>query len=144
MVLLETARLLIFGEIPDYTIISNNTFIACKYTIFHLTCLVPMKKYVYSCLITCLLLFSNYKFTNIWKFPPTYRISANSFRVNYSFLNLTLNMYCDLWSQHIQVWKLFKGGNYSRKYGMQKICKALFYYYRTLHTFVISLVIFSS
>ena len=27
-------------------------------------------------------------------------------------------MYCDLLSQYIQVWKLFKGGNYSRKYGM--------------------------
>ena len=23
-------------------------------------------------------------------------------------------MYCDLWLQYIQVWKLFKGGNYSR------------------------------
>ena len=27
-------------------------------------------------------------------------------------------MYCDLWSQYIQVRKLFKGGNYSRKYGI--------------------------
>ena len=27
-------------------------------------------------------------------------------------------MYCDLWWQYIKVWKLFKGGNYSRKYGM--------------------------
>ena len=27
-------------------------------------------------------------------------------------------MNCDLWSQHIQVLKLFKGRNYSRKYGM--------------------------
>ena len=26
-------------------------------------------------------------------------------------------MYCDLWQQYIQVRKLFKGGNYSRKYG---------------------------
>ena len=26
-------------------------------------------------------------------------------------------MYCDLWLQYIQVRKLFKGGNYSRKYG---------------------------
>jgi hypothetical protein len=34
----------------------------------------------------------------------SYRISANSFRGNYSFLNLT----------YIQVRKLFKGGNYSR------------------------------
>ena len=27
-------------------------------------------------------------------------------------------MYCDLWWQYIQVRKLFKGGNYSRKYGI--------------------------
>ena len=27
-------------------------------------------------------------------------------------------MYCDLWWQYIKVGKLFKGGNYSRKYGM--------------------------
>ena len=26
-------------------------------------------------------------------------------------------MYCDLWSQYIQVWKLYTGGNYLRKYG---------------------------
>ena len=26
-------------------------------------------------------------------------------------------MYCDLWSQYVKVRKLFKGGNYSRKYG---------------------------
>ena len=36
-------------------------------------------------------------------------------------------MYCDLWTQYIQVRKLFKGGNYSRKYGMhfffQKVLK---------------------
>ena len=44
----------------------------------------------------------------------TYRISANSFRGNYSFLNLCLCTYCDLWWQYIQVRKLFKGGNYSR------------------------------
>ena len=41
-----------------------------------------------------------------------YRISANSFRRNYSFLNLTL-----LLAETIQERKLFKGGNYSRKYG---------------------------
>ena len=35
----------------------------------------------------------------------TYRIYANSFRGNYYFLNLALT---------IKVWKLFKGGNYSR------------------------------
>ena len=42
-----------------------------------------------------------------------YRISANSFRGNYSFLNLTL---CTVTFglQYIQVRKLFKGGNYSR------------------------------
>ena len=28
--------------------------------------------------------------------------------------------YCDLWSQYIQVRKLFKGGNYLRKYGILK------------------------
>ena len=27
-------------------------------------------------------------------------------------------MYCDLWLQYIQVRKLFKGGNYLRKYGI--------------------------
>ena len=27
-------------------------------------------------------------------------------------------MCCDLWSQYIQVRKLFKGGNYMRKYGI--------------------------
>ena len=27
-------------------------------------------------------------------------------------------MYCDLWTQYIQVRKLFKGGNYLRKYGI--------------------------
>ena len=37
----------------------------------------------------------------------------NSFRGNYSFFEFNL-MYCDLWSQYIQVRKLFKGGNYSR------------------------------
>ena len=38
-----------------------------------------------------------------------YRISANSFRGNYSFLNLEIQR-----SQYIGVRKLFKGGNYSR------------------------------
>ena len=42
-----------------------------------------------------------------------YRIYANSFRGNYSFLNFIL-MYCDLCSQYIQVRKLSKGGNHSR------------------------------
>ena len=36
-------------------------------------------------------------------------------------------MYCDLSSQYIKVRKLFKGGNYSRKYGM---------YYPYLNTFL--------
>ena len=31
-------------------------------------------------------------------------------------------MYCDLLSQFIKVWKLFKGRNYSRKYSIQKKC----------------------
>ena len=42
-----------------------------------------------------------------------YRISVNSFRGNYFFFEFNL-MYCDLWSQYIQVRKLFKGRNYSR------------------------------
>ena len=45
----------------------------------------------------------------------TYRISANSFRGNYSFLNLAL---CTVTFGYSTVWKLFKGGNYSRKYGI--------------------------
>ena len=54
----------------------------------------------------------------------TYRISANSFRGNYSFLNLAL---CTvLWPlvtvhksvETIQGRKLFKSGNYSRKYSI--------------------------
>jgi hypothetical protein len=44
-----------------------------------------------------------------------YRISANSFRGFFFEFGL---MYCDLWLQYIQVRKLFKGGNYSRKYGI--------------------------
>ena len=47
-------------------------------------------------------------YTDICKMKLIYRISANSFRGNYSFLNLA-----------IKVRKLFKGGNYSRKYGTQ-------------------------
>ena len=57
----------------------------------------------------------------------TYRISANSFRGNYSFLNSTLctvtfsnsTYRCGNYSREetIQGRKLFKGGNYSRKYG---------------------------
>ena len=53
-----------------------------------------------------------------------YRISANSFRGNYSFLNLSL---CTVTlitvhtgAETIQGRKLFKGGNYSRKYGTRK------------------------
>ena len=38
-----------------------------------------------------------------------YRISSYSFRGNYSFLKLEIQR-----SQYIKVWKLFKGGNYSR------------------------------
>ena len=57
-----------------------------------------------------------------------YRISANSFRGNYSFLNLTLctvtfdhsTYRCGNYSREetIQGRKLFKGGNYSWKYGI--------------------------
>jgi hypothetical protein len=43
-----------------------------------------------------------------------YRISANSFRGKYSFLKVEIQR-----SQYINVRKLFKGGNYSRKYGSQ-------------------------
>ena len=93
------------------------------------------------------------KLISIEKGMIKYRISANSFRRNYSILNLTLCtvtfvhstyrcgnysraetirgntvfvkkflffyfclMYCDLCSQYINVRKLFKGGNYMRKY----------------------------
>ncbi len=34
-------------------------------------------------------------------------------------------MYCDLWPQYIQVRKLFKGGNYSRKYGIRNYTQIL-------------------
>ena len=37
-------------------------------------------------------------------------------------------MYCDLWSQYKQVRKLFKGGNYSRKYSIY-----LFFLYVSFH-----------
>ena len=37
-----------------------------------------------------------------------YRISSYSFRRNYSFLNLEIQR-----SQYINLWKLFKGGNYT-------------------------------
>ena len=43
----------------------------------------------------------------------TYSISSYSFRGNYSFLNLEFQR-----SQYINVRKLFKGGNYMRKYGI--------------------------
>ena len=45
-----------------------------------------------------------------------YRISSYSFRGNYSFLDLDIQR-----SQYINVRKLFKGGNYMRKYGMHFI-----------------------
>ena len=34
-------------------------------------------------------------------------------------------MYCGLWSQYIKVRKLFKGGNYSQKYGMWILLRVL-------------------
>ena len=61
-----------------------------------------------------------------------YRISANSFRGNYSFLEAgvrkvfkggnyskeeTIFYQGVLTAETIQRWKVFKGGNYSRKYG---------------------------
>ena len=55
----------------------------------------------------------------IYLYYLSYRISANSFRGNYSFLNLALfTVTFDLVAaEPIQGRKLFKGGNYSRKYG---------------------------
>ena len=57
----------------------------------------------------------------------TYRISSYSFRGNYSFLNLEIqrsqyirpNVTVHKGAETIQGRKLFKGGNYMRKYGMQ-------------------------
>ena len=45
----------------------------------------------------------------------TYRNSANSFQGNYTFLNLT---FVHTGAETIQERKLFKGGNYMRKYGI--------------------------
>jgi len=50
-----------------------------------------------------------------------YRISANSFRGNYSFLNLALCKSAEI----IPGRKLFKGGNYLRKYGISKMLLSL-------------------
>ena len=53
---------------------------------------------------------------DIWRIQPEesiYRISSYSFRGNYSFLNLEIQR-----SQYIKVRKLFKAGNYMRKYGI--------------------------
>ena len=52
-----------------------------------------------------------------------YRISSYSFRRNYSFLNLEIQRPKDIvhkCAETIQGGKLFKGGNYMRKYGMLK------------------------
>ena len=56
-------------------------------------------------------------FTLLKNTENIYRIFVNSFRGNYSFLNLAL---CTVTKGHryIKVRKLFKGGNYSRKYGI--------------------------
>ena len=60
-----------------------------------------------------------------------YRISANSFRGNYSFLKLSLfTVTFDLYFINLnscQGRKLFKGGNYSRKYGMYNLFFTNFY-----------------
>jgi hypothetical protein len=53
-----------------------------------------------------------FEFTRSHWVAQTYRISSYSFRGNYSFLNLEIQR-----SQYIKVRKLFKGGNYMRKYG---------------------------
>ena len=46
-----------------------------------------------------------------------YCISANSFRGNYSLLNLALCVTVHKSAETIQGRKLFKGGNYFQKYG---------------------------
>ena len=52
------------------------------------------------------------------KIRNEYRISANSFRGNYSLLNLALcTVTLHKSAETIQGRKLFKGGNYLRKYG---------------------------
>ena len=57
-----------------------------------------------------------------YEIKSRYRISANSFRGNYSFLNLTLctvtKVTVHTGAETIQGRKLFKGGNYWRKYGI--------------------------
>ena len=56
-----------------------------------------------------------------------YSISSYSFRGNYSFLNLEIqrSQYKrPEVTQYINVWKLFKGGNFMRKYG---ICILVFF-----------------
>ena len=61
-----------------------------------------------------------------WTFGQTYRISSYSFRWNYSFLNLEIQRSQYLrpkvtvhkCAKTIQGRKLFKGGNYMRKYGI--------------------------
>ena len=80
-----------------------------------------------------------------------YRISANSFRGNYSFLNLalcTVTFTVHKSAETIQGRKLFKGGNNSRKYGTPTfinfwnyfqglrsyyVLKRLIFYYISLH-----------
>ena len=65
-----------------------------------------------------------------------YRISANSFRGNYSFLKLAL---CTVATVHksaetIKGRKLFKGGNYLQKYGMTTLFKCNDHCGQLVHT----------
>ena len=72
-----------------------------------------------------------------------YRISSFSYRGNYSFFNLEIQR-----SQYIKVRKLFKGGNYMRKYGNLSHLYFLFHNmivhnkYPRIHEFSIILNIF--
>ena len=62
-----------------------------------------------------------------------YRISSYSFRGNYSFLNMEIQrsqykrpkVTVHKGAETIQGRKLFKGGNYMRKYGIQKCLKIM-------------------
>ena len=65
---------------------------------------------------------------NIYIDEKEYRISSYSFRGNYSFLNLEIQrsqyirpkVTVHKCAETIQGRKLFKGGNYMRKYGISK------------------------
>ena len=67
--------------------------------------------------------FCGYFVISLWATNQQYMdcISANTFRRNYSFLNLTLCSVTFDHSTYIHVQKIFKGGNYSWKYGISKL-----------------------